>query len=328
MSCRFCEIVDEKEKMIFQDELISVFLDMAPIAPGHVLLIPNAHYLDMDEMPLGTLLHLMKKAREVVAVYKQRFQSLGYSIMQNGGQFNDVGHFHLHIFPRYNEQHFNFTYEDTKPNEWPQMPMVRQWLEAGLQTNKEPAVNLNFPNLQTERLLLNQLQFEDIDTVVQLAGNEKIARMTLNIPHPYQAEDAQWWIANSHRCFEEGTQYTFAVRLKDSTALIGSIGLILTPKHQCAAVGYWMGEPYWNRGYTSEALGAILKYGFNELKLNKIYATHLLSNPASGKVMIKNGMIEEGILMGHYLKGETYRNVKQYRLLREEWEVFVNKSLH
>lgn len=317
MSCRFCEIVDEKEKMIFQDELISAFLDMDPIAPGHVLLIPNAHYLDMDEMPLGTLHHLMKKAREVVAVYNQQFQSPGYSI----GQFNDVGHFHLHVFPRYNEQHFNFTYEDTEPNEWPQMPIVRQWLEAGLQTNQEPTTPPNFPSLQTERLVLNQLQLEDIDTVVQLAGNENIARMTLNIPHPYEAEDAKWWITNSHRCFEEGTQYTFAIRQQRSAALIGAIGLILTPGHQRATVGYWMGEPYWNQGYTSEALGALLKYGFNELKLNKIYATHLLNNPASGKVMIRNGMIAEGTLMEHYVKDGQYRSVKQYRLLREEWEV-------
>jgi RimJ/RimL family protein N-acetyltransferase len=180
--------------------------------------------------------------------------------------------------------------------------------------------NNNFPVLQTERLVLNQLALSDTEKVVQLAGNEKIARYTLNIPHPYHEQDAESWIQASHQYFQEGTQYTFAIRKAESPVLVGAIGLILIPKHQRAEVGYWMGEPYWNKGYISEALSAVLRFGFTELKLNKINATHLLSNPASGKVMIKNGMIYEGELAEHYLKGDVYRSVKQYRLLRAEWE--------
>ena len=177
-----------------------------------------------------------------------------------------------------------------------------------------------FPVLQTERLTLNQLSLTDKATVVQLAGNEKIARMTLNIPHPYNEQDAQAWIEASNDNFKEGAEYNFAIRNPKTLELMGAIGLIMAPKDNRAAVGYWMGEPYWNKGYTSEALKALLKFGFMELKLNKIYATHLLSNPASGKVMIKNGMVLEGELMDHYKKGEVYRSVKQYRLLKSEWE--------
>lgn len=180
-------------------------------------------------------------------------------------------------------------------------------------------IEQTFPVLQTNRLTLNQLLLSDTAKVVDLAGNEKIARMTLNIPHPYTEQDAEGWILASHDHFAAGTQYTFAIRKTESTELIGAIGLILTPKHQRAAAGYWMGEPFWNRGYTTEAVAAIIRFGFTELHLNKIDATHLLDNPASGKVMIKNGMVLEGELQEHYKKGEAYHSVKQYRILKREW---------
>ena len=84
-------------------------------------------------------------------------------------------------------------------------------------------------------------------------------------------------------------------------------------------MGYWLAEPYWNQGYTSEAAAALLQYGFNTLGLHKILATHLVENPASGKVMIKNGMIKEGELKDHAKKNGVYRSLIQYRLTKEEY---------
>lgn len=85
-------------------------MDMDPINEGHVLLVPKLHYLDVDEIPDEVLVHLMLVSKKIVAALKEIYQPDGYSIMQNGGAFNDVGHYHMHIFPRYREDGFGWTY--------------------------------------------------------------------------------------------------------------------------------------------------------------------------------------------------------------------------
>ena len=108
--CVFCH----KEKLItdivYEDNMVMAFMDMDPINEGHVLLIPKKHYLDVDEIPDEILTHLMLVSKKIVAVLKEIYKPDGYSIMQNGGEFNDVGHYHLHIFPRYKEDGFEWTY--------------------------------------------------------------------------------------------------------------------------------------------------------------------------------------------------------------------------
>jgi len=105
---------------------------------------------------------------------------------------------------------------------------------------------------------------------------------------------------------------------------IGGVGLRVDKFHNRAELGYWVAEPFWNNGFITEAVTAILEFGFNTLKLNKILATHLVENPASGKVMIKNGMIKEGELVDHYKKDGEYKSVLQYRLTKREFEALKN----
>lgn len=108
--CVFCH----KEKIItdfvYEDELVMAFLDMEPINEGHILLVPKQHYLDVDEILDELLAHLMIVSKKIVAALKEIYHPDGYSIMQNGGEFNDVGHYHMHIFPRYTGDGFGWTY--------------------------------------------------------------------------------------------------------------------------------------------------------------------------------------------------------------------------
>ena len=106
---------------------------------------------------------------------------------------------------------------------------------------------------------------------------------------------------------------------------MGGIGLRINKRFNRAELGFWLGEPFWNNGYITEAAGAALSFGFEKLGLNKIYATHLPKNPASGKVMQKNGMIREGTLVDHIKKGDQYLSVIQYRLTRAEYKE-INRS--
>ncbi len=171
----------------------------------------------------------------------------------------------------------------------------------------------------SKRISLTKIQANDIPKIVDYANNAKIAEMTLNIPHPYSEDDAIFWVNLSNQGFKNGSQYTFAIRLNSTKEFIGGMGLIVEKKFDLASIGYWVAEPFWNNGYASEALGSLLKFGFKQVNLNKIYATHLIENPASGKVMIKNNMIKEGTLVDHVKKNEAYHSLVQYRLTKKEY---------
>ena len=108
--CVFCHKEQIITDFVYEDELVMAFMDMEPINEGHVLLVPKQHYLDADEIPDELLVHLMIVSKKIVAALKEIYHPDGYSIMQNGGEFNDVGHYHLHIFPRYKGDGFGWTY--------------------------------------------------------------------------------------------------------------------------------------------------------------------------------------------------------------------------
>lgn len=162
------------------------------------------------------------------------------------------------------------------------------------------------PTLETERLTLRPFAIADGPQVQALAGAREVAEMTLLIPHPYPEGAAEEWIASHSADASRGTGYVFAVVETRSGALMGAIGLTCSPVHNRAEVGYWLGVPFWGNGYCTEATKAVLKFGFESLSLNRIYACHFGNNPASGKVMQKAGMRYEGLLRSHHYKWGNY----------------------
>ena len=111
-NCIFCNKENLSTGIVYEDEYVMAFMDIEPINEGHVLLITKEHYLDVDEIPDELLAHLMSVSKKIVAALKKTYHADGYSIMQNGGKFNDIGHYHLHIFPRYENVGFGWTYGD------------------------------------------------------------------------------------------------------------------------------------------------------------------------------------------------------------------------
>lgn len=178
----------------------------------------------------------------------------------------------------------------------------------------------HFPCLRTDRLSLEEIRLLDIPTIVRYAGDEQVARSTLNLPHPYREQDAIFWINKARQGFDVKDHFVFGVRLAETDEFMGGIGLLINKRFNKAEIGYWIGVPFWNKGYITEATGAVLKFGFEELNLNKISAQYLAENPASGKVMIKNGMIKEAELVDHIRKYGEYKTSIQYRLTKAEYE--------
>lgn len=175
-----------------------------------------------------------------------------------------------------------------------------------------------FPTLSTERLILRPFSPDDADAVARLAGAVEVASTTLSIPHPYPEGAAAAWIAGHAESFAQGRAVPFAITLRSDGALAGAIGLEIDPEHLHAELGYWIAVPFWGRGYATEAARAMVRYGFEELGLHRIFAAHFTRNPSSGRVLEKIGMIHEGHRRGHLRKWGVLEDIEEYGLLRND----------
>jgi RimJ/RimL family protein N-acetyltransferase len=90
------------------------------------------------------------------------------------------------------------------------------------------------------------------------------------------------------------------------------------PPSQQALISYWIGKPYGNRGYATEAAKAIVTYGFVALGLEQIRGRHFGRNPASGKVLQKIGMSHEGTLEQHTNKWGVLEDVELFTMSKSD----------
>ncbi len=175
------------------------------------------------------------------------------------------------------------------------------------------------PTIRSQRLVLRPFTLKDAPTVQRLAGHRDIADTTLRIPHPYEDGMAEEWISSLQPGFDAGAQATFAIVRRENTGVIGAIGLTIEQDSNVAELGYWIGKPFWNNGYATEATEAILAYGFAELRLSRINAQHLARNPSSGRVMQKAGMTCEGRAPKGAVKWDKHEDLVLYRITRDDW---------
>lgn len=170
----------------------------------------------------------------------------------------------------------------------------------------------------TKQLRLRPFQTTDAEAVHRLAGSQDVAAGTF-LPHPMDRQAAQDWVTERLNDQAAGTGVTFAITLLENGELIGSIGMELMLVHEQGRLTYWLGRDYWNQGYGTEAVMALVEYGFNSLKLHRIYAPHFHTNPASGRVLQKVGMTHEGRLREHYLRFGQRVDVELYGMVRQEF---------
>ena len=170
------------------------------------------------------------------------------------------------------------------------------------------------PTLRTARLTLRPFTLDDAPAVQNLVSPYEIAVNTLTIPHPYPEGAAEQWIAKHAADFDENRVVHFAV---DDGQLAGAMGLV-THDEGVAEIGYWIGMPFWGRGYATEAAAEVLRYGFEERGLHKIFAWHFGGNLASGRVLQKIGMQYEGTLREHVRKWDRYVDLICYGALNAE----------
>ena len=175
--------------------------------------------------------------------------------------------------------------------------------------------------LVTRRLTLRLFELHDAAAVQELAGHKKIAETTLHIPHPYKAGMAESWIESLIADRENGRQYAYAICENSLGGLIGTCALGQDRANRNAELSYWIGVPFWNMGFGTEACRSLVGEGFNTLDIDKIYSVHFAGNPASGRLMQKIGMKVEGVLRQHIIKWEVPQDLVYYGILRKEFEV-------
>ncbi len=148
--------------------------------------------------------------------------------------------------------------------------------------------------IKTKKFILRPFRMSDAEGVVKAVNNKIIARNTLAIPCPYKLKDAKWWLRTSMPRNKKMIQVNFCIEIDGEVA--GSVGLHSISKEHKAEIGYWLAEKYWGKGLMTEAVREVTKFGFEKLKLRRIYAHAFPFNKTSMNVLKKNGFKFEGIL--------------------------------
>ena len=113
--CLFCDIADHKitgAHIVNETVKTIAFLDIAPVNEGHVLIIPKLHVDSIIDLPDEYVLEITEITRKLVNAYEKIYGAKGYGVMQNGGANCEFGHFHFHVFPRLENDGYDWIYPD------------------------------------------------------------------------------------------------------------------------------------------------------------------------------------------------------------------------
>lgn len=174
------------------------------------------------------------------------------------------------------------------------------------------------PVLTTGPLVLRAFVARDAAAVEAAVSDVGVAEQTLSIPHPYPRGAAVDFIAATQREWSAGTVATWAVVQRDVDVVVGAVMLRFAWPHRRAEVGYWVARTAWGRGLATEAVRVVLDYGFDVLGLHRVEARRWVGNEASGRVLAKVGLRDEGILRGALVRDGIARDVIISGRLRDD----------
>jgi len=176
------------------------------------------------------------------------------------------------------------------------------------------------PILETDRLRLRPLSLDDVSDVQRIAGRRELADTTISIPHPLSEGQAREWISRQAETVALGKGMCFGAELKTNRLLIGAAGLRdIDEVHRQAELGFWVAVEWWGRGFGTEMGLAVVAYAFRQLDLNRVYGHYMVRNPASGRVLEKVGMRQEGVMRQRVQKWGVFEDVVLMAILQEDW---------
>ena len=187
-------------------------------------------------------------------------------------------------------------------------------------TMSPPSFFFRLPSLETQDLCLRKPRMKDAKDIFRYASDPEVARYVLWEPHRSVSESASF-VRDLRARLRAGCPSSWVVVLRETDTVIGTIGFVwYSTDNNAAELGYSFSREYWNRGYATQALRAVIDSVFSSLPLNRLEAQHDVRNPASGRVMQKCGLTQEGILRGRIMNKGEYIDTALYSILRSDWE--------
>ena len=177
----------------------------------------------------------------------------------------------------------------------------------------------NIPTLETDRFILRRLNLDDTDDMYEYAKCAEVTKYLTWSPHPDKAYTLEYLMYLQNR-YKTGDFFDWAVVCKDSGKMIGTCGFTrFFFAHNGAEIGYVLNPAYHGKGIATEVVGRVIRYGFENLALERIEGKFMIENEASRRVMEKNGMVFEGVRRkGMLIKG-VYRNVGSCAIIKEDF---------
>ena len=175
------------------------------------------------------------------------------------------------------------------------------------------------PDLMTPRLRLRKLNMRDAQDIYRYSRDPEVARHVLWEAHR-SIGDSRAYLRYMLRRYRSHEPASWGIELIETGRIIGTIGFMWVQEDNAAAeVGYSLARDCWGRGFMTEALRAVIQYGFDHMSLNRIEAQHETTNPASGAVMRKCHMQHEGTLRSRLYNKGRYVDVELYAILRRDF---------
>ena len=180
--------------------------------------------------------------------------------------------------------------------------------------------HLGTKKLETERLILRQFTINDAEKIFNNWASDDDVTKYLTWPSHKNVNETIIIIEKWMNEYEKKDFYQWAIILKEINEPIGSIGVVKKNDDiEMVHIGYCIGKKWWNKGITSEALMALIKYFFEEVGVNRIESRHDPNNPNSGKVMEKCGMKYEGLLKQADRNNQGIVDTVYYGIIKEEY---------
>ena len=174
--------------------------------------------------------------------------------------------------------------------------------------------------LETERLILRPIEETDVPALFPLINNADVAASMLSTSYPYPKDEFAAFVMRCCEEIERRERYEMAIVLKETGLPIGAVRFFhIAWEHLRTELGYWLGKAYWGRGYMTEAVRQMTRFGFEDLDLEKICAYCFTDNAASVRVLEKVGFKQEGHIRHAVRKNGEFSDVLLFGIIREEF---------
>lgn len=175
------------------------------------------------------------------------------------------------------------------------------------------------PQVTTERLVLRRIRASDVDDIYAYAQDPDVARYTSWAPHTSPDETRQFVRRNLDAYLEKRVA-NWGIELRAERKIIGTGGYgWWNPEQSSAEIGYAIGRPYWRQGLMTEAVRAMIDFGFNRMALNRIVIRMDPRNIGSWRVAEKCGCRFEGIARQAIYAKDTFDDLMVWAILRDDW---------